>query len=81
MRELWDKNLVGAKPVPVLSFNAGVFTCHIEFTWGSEFGNKNPYKYYNSQAYTTDLGLDAEAKLKALANLDATYTISLVIAK
>lgn len=54
----------------------------LAFGWGTEFGNVNPYKYYNSQAYKLDLGNRASTNLKKLdsinnyLNLEFSYTVS-----
>ena len=62
----------------------GTYTGTIEatFTWGSAFGNQNPYVYYNSQTYTKDLADKASeniAKLATITNysgLTLSYTVS-----
>lgn len=54
----------------------------LDFGWGAEFGKVNPYKYYNNQAYTPDLGNSASTNLKKLdsiknyLNLEFSYTVS-----
>ena len=62
----------------------GTYTGTIEatFTWGSAFGNQNPYVYYNSKTYTKDLADKASeniAKLATITNysgLTLSYTVS-----
>lgn len=54
----------------------------LDFGWGTEFGLVNPYKYYNNQEYTPDLGNRASTNLKKLdsiknyLNLEFSYTVS-----
>ena len=76
------KNLVGALPTPTLSFDddTDVFTWSVTFTWGSDFGNKNPYQYFNEKENTLANAQEAEYKLGALEKLAASYSINLVIA-
>ena len=50
----------------------------ITFTWGAAFEQKNPYEYYNDQAYTAELGAKAKAALKALEDL-AAYKFKVTI--
>ena len=62
----------------------GTYTGTIEatFTWGSKFGNQNPYVYYNSKDYRKDLADKASeniAKLATITNysgLTLSYTVS-----
>ena len=75
------KNLVGALPTPSLAFAGGTFTCSVAFTWGSDFNQQNPYIYFNNKAGTAENILEAQNKLGALAKLNATYTITLTVAK
>lgn len=64
--------------------NNGTYKGTIEatFTWGSAFGNQNPYVYYNSKTYTKDLADKASeniAKLATITNysgLTLSYTVS-----
>lgn len=57
-------------------------TIEATFTWGSIFGNQNPYVYYNSQKYEKDLADKASkniAKLATITNysgLTLSYTVS-----
>lgn len=49
------------------------------FTWGKAFDSKNPYKYYNDQAYTTTLGDGANTALSGLATDLADVKYKLVV--
>ena len=57
-------------------------TIEATFTWGSAFGNQNPYVYYNSKPYEKDLADKASeniAKLATITNysgLTLSYTVS-----
>ena len=42
---------------------------NVKFTWGSEFGNKNPYFHYNEQKVTNTLIEEARTKLGADSGL------------
>ena len=48
----------------------GVVYVLLHFTWGTEFGGKNPYTYYNDQAFTNELADDAKNALEGLATLN-----------
>ena len=61
-------DLVGALPTAsteATNFDAnGSFVYTITFTWGSAFGNQNPYNYYNAEGKTaTSHGAEAAEKL------------------
>lgn len=50
------------------------------FKWGSEFGNKNPMNYYNSQDYSDALAADADTKINGTEFTglgEATYTVTI----
>lgn len=54
----------------------------LDFGWGTEFGNVNPYKFYNNQSYEPTLGNKARTNLSKLEsinnylNLEFSYTVS-----
>lgn len=48
------------------------FTVTIQFGWGSKFGGKNPYEYYN----TTEMANSADARSEALTALDELHSIN-----
>lgn len=86
---LIDQGIIGALPTNINvtltdEKNNGTYTGTIEatFTWGSVFGNQNPYVYYNSQTYKKDLADKASeniAKLATITNysgLTLSYTVS-----
>jgi hypothetical protein len=56
------------------STKTGTTTLTVSYTWGSAFilkeadGSLNPYDYYNSQAYTADLGTEASTRLTNIYN-------------
>ena len=74
-------HLVGALPTPTLAFAGGTFTCSVQFAWGTDFNEQNPYLYFNNKEGTAANILEAQNKLGALAKLNATYTITLTVAK
>ena len=67
--------IVGALPVPIATQvkagEKGEFSADITitFSWGDAFGGKNPYEYYNSQAYTKELGDEAKTNIENLQYL------------
>ncbi len=57
----------------------GVATVTITFDYGSDFGTKNPYEYYNNQDFTSEIANTAETKLKELyAFNNYTFVLTLV---
>ena len=65
--------------VSSLDVNSNVFAVNIAFDWGTAFGGKNPYEYYD-QAYTSALAADATTKLTALNNSglnSGSYTVNI----
>ncbi|MBQ3572128.1 MAG: hypothetical protein IJA15_04815 [Clostridia bacterium] len=59
---------------------SGTFYVGIKFAWGSEFGNENPYTYFNEQAKTDDLATKAETALGAIysaANSKLNYKVTI----
>ena len=88
-RTLIKAGIIGELPTiseVTLTDNAGngtyKGTIEATFTWGSIFGNQNPYVYYNSQKYEKNLADKASeniAKLATIANysgLTLSYTVS-----
>lgn len=86
---LIDQGIIGALPTNINvtltdEKKNGTYTGTIEatFTWGSAFGNENPYVYYNSQLYKKNLADQASeniAKLATITNysgLTLSYTVS-----
>lgn len=55
------------------------FTLYIQFTWGSEFGNKNPFYFYNVKGKTAAAnGTDAKNKLDKVADInDAKFNLTI----
>jgi hypothetical protein len=84
-----DKQLLGALQQPTLAYSGGVFTCTINFSWGSYFtvGSKivNPMTYFNSKNPAEVSGIETEA-YNVLNAIDTyltgmTYSITLSISK
>ena len=88
-RTLIKAGIIGELPTiseVTLTDNAGngtyKGTIEATFTWGSIFGNQNPYVYYNSQKYEKNLADKASeniAKLATITNysgLTLSYTVS-----
>jgi hypothetical protein len=90
-KEVDSKRLFGALPTPELTVNRSVtksdfgdsltyyeVTATVTFTWGAYFGGNNPYKYFNNQAYTTELGTTAKTVLDFVYALNgAKYTTTI----
>ena len=57
-------------------------TYDFSFAWGSTFGNKNPYEFYNYQAFNDTLADDAKTKLGDLNTLldGITFTLTVNVA-
>lgn len=51
----------------------------ITLAWGSAFGGKNPYEYYNKQEKTSALITEAQTKLNGIATDLASVTYSVVL--
>ncbi len=51
------------------TYKVGNGTVTLTFKWGTEFGEKNPYEYYNNLSFV-DNKAKAETNLKALYNLN-----------
>lgn len=45
-------------------------TLNISFAWGAKTGGANPFTYYNAQAYTDDLGIEAKGVLDTVYGLN-----------
>lgn len=55
------------------------FTVTIQFGWGSEFGGKNPYEYYNTTEMANSAGARSEAltALNELKNINASFKLTI----
>ena len=86
----WQETAIDTKPGIYVNFvdmqedsTTANFTLDIVFGWGSVFAPSdstdpvNPYVYYNNQAKTDYLKSDAETKLGALGNVNATFSLTL----
>ena len=65
--------------VTVSEEGEGVYRLTLTFTWGSKFGNVNPYEYYNGKTYTDELAQTALTDLREINNLNSqkfTLTIN-----
>ena len=77
------ENVLAALPTPSLSYSssASKFTCSVTFAWGTGLNGKNPMEYYKSQEQTDALSQEAYDVLHALEQMNASYTITLTVAK
>lgn len=62
-------------------FTGNVCKIDVVFRWGSKFGNKNPYNYYNEQTYSATLAQEAQAALKNLEDdlKEVTFTVTVTL--
>ena len=52
----------------------------VTFSWGSAFGNINPYEYYNKQTFTSDLASKAKTAIEGLSSLNSTsFTLTITV--
>lgn len=52
------------------------YNVNVNFVWGSAFGYKNPYYYYNSKAFTVELSQEATQHLNEYPN-GASYKLTI----
>ena len=90
-KEVNSKRLLAALPTPVLTVNRATtknnfgdnltyyeVTATVTFGWGAYFNSQNPYKYFNNQVYSTELGNTANEILKYVYAVNgATYTTTI----
>lgn len=52
----------------------------VVFSWGSAFANDNPYKYYNSKTFTSELASEAKTAIEGLSSLNSTsFTLTITV--
>lgn len=60
------------------SGNTATFDLKIVFGWGSEFGNINPYLYFNAKDATETNKAAAETGLSAVHNINTSFKLTIV---
>lgn len=77
--ETYDPKYVALPTLTVTNKGNGIYYLQLDFDWGTDFGGKNPYVYYNEKVYSDALAEEAFNKLdaiKALNNITFTFNIS-----
>lgn len=77
--ETYDPKYVALPTLTVTNKGNGIYYLQLDFNWGTDFGGKNPYVYYNEKVYSDALAEEAFNKLdaiKALNNITFTFNIS-----
>lgn len=77
--ETYDPKYVALPTLTVTNKGNGIYYLQLDFDWGTDFGGKNPYVYYNEKEYSDALAEEAFNKLdaiKALNNIKFTFNIS-----
>lgn len=77
--ETYDPKYVALPRLTVTNKGNGIYYLQLDFDWGTDFGGKNPYVYYNEKEYSDALAEEAFNKLdaiKALNNITFTFNIS-----
>lgn len=77
--ETYDPKYVALPTLTVTNKENGIYYLQLDFDWGTDFGGKNPYVYYNEKEYSDALAEEAFNKLdaiKALNNITFTFNIS-----
>lgn len=77
--ETYDPKYVALPTLTVTNKGNGIYYLQLDFDWGTDFGGKNPYVYYNEKDYSDALAGEAFNKLdaiKALNNITFTFNIS-----
>lgn len=75
----YDPKYVALPILTVTNKGNGIYYLQLDFNWGTDFGGKNPYVYYNEKEYSDDLAGEAFNKLdaiKVLNNITFTFNIS-----
>lgn len=75
----YDPKYVALPTLTVTNKGNGIYYLQLDFNWGTDFGGKNPYVYYNEKGYSDALAGEAFNKLdaiKALNNIQFTFNIS-----
>ena len=77
--DAYNANYVALPELTVTNKGNGIYYLQLDFNWGTDFGGKNPYDYYNEKGYSDALAEEALNKLnaiKALNNITFTFNIS-----
>ena len=77
--DAYNANYVALPELTVTNKGNGIYYLQLDFNWGTDFGGKNPYVYYNEKEYSDALAEEAFNKLdaiKALNNIKFTFNIS-----
>lgn len=77
--ETYNPKYVALSRLTVTNKGNGIYYLQLDFDWGTDFGGKNPYVYYNGKDYSDALAEEAFNKLdaiKALNNITFTFNIS-----
>lgn len=77
--ETYDPKYVALPTLTVTNKGNGIYYLQLDFNWGTDFGGKNPYVYYNEKVCSDALAEEAFNKLdaiKALNNITFTFNIS-----
>lgn len=77
--ETYNPKYVALPRLTVTNKGNGIYYLQLDFDWGTDFGGKNPYVYYNEKMYSDALAEEAFNKLdaiKALNNITFTFNIS-----
>lgn len=68
--ETYDPKYVALPTLTVTNKGNGIYYLQLDFNWGTDFGGKNPYDYYNAKTYTYELAQEAFDKLTAIEALN-----------
>lgn len=77
--DAYNAKYVALPKLTVTNKGNGIYYLQLDFSWGTDFGGKNPYVYYNEKEYSDALAGEAFNKLdaiKALNNIEFTFNIS-----
>lgn len=75
----YDPKYVALPTLTVTNKGNGIYYLQLDFDWGTDFGGKNPYVYYNEKEYSDALAQEAFDKLtaiKALNNITFKFNIT-----
>lgn len=68
--ETYDPKYVALPTLTVTNKGNGIYYLQLDFNWGTDFGGKNPYDYYNAKTCTDELAQEAFDKLTAIEALN-----------
>lgn len=79
--ETYDPKYVALPTLTVTNKGNGIYYLQLDFNWGTDFGGKNPYDYYNAKTYTDELAQEAFDKLTAIEALNnITFVFDIQVA-